>query len=92
MKAKAQTSAKTKAEPVPTAANANTTKSAGVIALLRRSEGASLEEMMSETGWQKHSVRGFLAGALKKKHGLVAVSEKDPEGRRYRLQADGQGA
>jgi hypothetical protein len=60
-------------------------KAEKVVALLKRDCGATLEEMMKATGWQKHSVRGFMAGALKKRHGLTAVSEKTEAGRAYRL-------
>ena len=60
-------------------------KSELVISLLRRPIGASISEMMKSTGWQSHSVRGFLAGSLKKKGQLVS-SSKDQKGvRRYRL-------
>ncbi|MBY0558592.1 DUF3489 domain-containing protein [Hyphomicrobium sp.] len=62
------------------------TKSASLIALLKTKRGATLPEMMKATGWQQHSVRGFLAGTLKKRHGLEAISEKPEDGpRRYRL-------
>lgn len=62
------------------------TKSASLIALLKTKRGATLPEMMKATGWQQHSVRGFLAGTLRKRHGLKAVSEKPEDGpRRYRL-------
>jgi len=62
------------------------TKSANLIALLKTKRGATLPEMMKATGWQQHSVRGFLAGTLKKRHGLEAISEKREDGpRRYRL-------
>lgn len=56
-----------------------------LVALLRAPEGASLPELVSATGWQAHSVRGAMAGALRKK-GLSVISEK-PEGgvRRYRI-------
>jgi hypothetical protein len=40
--------------------------------------------MVVATGWQKHSVRGFMAGALKKK-GLIVASEKTDQGRSYRI-------
>ena len=56
-----------------------------VVALLKREGGTTLEEMMKATGWQKHSVRGFIAGALKKRHGLTATSEKTDTGRVYRV-------
>jgi hypothetical protein len=55
-----------------------------VIALLRRANGASIEEMMEATDWQAHSVRGLMSGALKKRLGLTLVSEKTKAGeRRY---------
>jgi Protein of unknown function (DUF3489) len=56
------------------------------LALLRRAEGASVEELQKRTGWQAHSVRGFLAGAVKRKLGLALVSEKAAaQPRRYRI-------
>jgi hypothetical protein len=62
------------------------TKSTSLIALLKTKRGATLPEMMKATGWQQHSVRGFLAGTLRKRHGLEAISEKPDDGpRRYRL-------
>jgi hypothetical protein len=61
-------------------------KKAIVLDLLRRPEGATLQEIMSETGWMAHSVRGFLSGALGKKMGLTVESVKTPEGARaYRI-------
>jgi hypothetical protein len=51
--------------------------------LLARNNGASIAEMASATGWQKHSVRGALAGALKRR-GLIITSEKVDGIRRYR--------
>lgn len=62
------------------------TKAATMIELLTSKQGATIAEMMQATGWQAHSVRGFLAGSLRKRHGLATASEK-PEGepRRYRL-------
>ena len=54
--------------------------------LLGRREGATIEDLEEATGWQKHSVRGFLAGAVKKKLGLTLVSEKPDAGpRRYHI-------
>jgi hypothetical protein len=52
------------------------TKQATLIALLRRPEGATIAQMSSALDWQAHTVRGALAGALKKKLGLTLVSEK----------------
>lgn len=51
-------------------------KTAKVIALLERPTGATLAQLMKATGWQAHSVRGFLAGALTKKMGLKIKSNK----------------
>ena len=51
-------------------------KSAHVIALLEKSKGATLAELMKATGWQAHSVRGFLSGTLRKKMGLKIESIK----------------
>jgi hypothetical protein len=53
-------------------------------ALLRRPEGATLAQLTEATGWQAHSVRGALAGALSKRHGLVIASEKVDGTRVYR--------
>lgn len=64
------------------------TKQATLIAMLRRPEGATIEEIMAETQWLGHTVRGAVAGALKKKLGLEVRSEKDVlRGRVYRLPA-----
>jgi hypothetical protein len=79
--AKAQRRSRQKAT-TPAAAKLNL-KAATIIALLRRDGGATLDEMTHATGWQKHSVRGFMAGALKKKHGLTVASEKTEKGRSY---------
>jgi hypothetical protein len=55
-------------------------KTARVIALLRKPTGASLETIMRATGWQAHSVRGFISGQLGKKMGLrVRSVERDGE-------------
>ncbi len=77
--------AKPKPEPVqmpddtdtakPVAIRAGT-KQAQIIALLQRSEGATVAEMVEATGWQAHTVRGSISGALKKKLGLPIIAEK----------------
>ncbi len=54
--------------------------------LLLREEGASIAEMMAATGWQQHSVRGAMAGALKKTRGLIITSRKEDGLRRYRAE------
>jgi len=62
------------------------TKTAKILALLRRPGGASLEQLRKATGWQAHSVRGFLSGTLKKKMGLRVASTKLQDGQRsYRI-------
>ncbi len=66
---------------------AKTTKSDTVIALLTRPGGATIDAMMAATGWQAHSVRGFLAGTVKKKLGKPVSSEKTDAGRVYRVGA-----
>jgi DNA-binding MarR family transcriptional regulator len=62
------------------------TKQAQVIAMLRRPEGATIAQIAETTDWRSHTVRGFFAGALKKKLGLEVTSEKGESGERtYRL-------
>lgn len=64
------------------------TKQAMLIAMLRAPGGATIEEIMAATGWQSHTVRGAMAGALKKKLGLEVTSEKvEGRGRVYKLPA-----
>jgi len=59
-------------------------KAAKVLDLLKRSGGATGKELMKATGWQAHSVRGFLSGVLGKKMGLTVRSTKAEDGeRRY---------
>ncbi len=61
-------------------------KKAEILELLRRKQGATLAEIAKATGWQAHSVRGFISGALGKKMGLKVESFKTPEGdRAYRV-------
>lgn len=76
-------------EPAPkTRAPREGTKQATLIAMLRAPDGATIEEIMAATGWQSHTVRGAMAGALKKKLGLEVTSEKvENRGRVYKLPA-----
>jgi len=59
-------------------------KLGAMLTLLRRPEGATLQAMQDATGWQAHSVRGAMSGALKKKLGFAITSEKTEAGRVYR--------
>lgn len=64
------------------------TKQATLIAMLRAPDGATVAEIMTATGWQSHTVRGAMSGALKKKLGLEVTSEKvEDRGRVYKLPA-----
>lgn len=59
-------------------------KLATVLELISRPDGASSEDLQAATGWQAHSVRGAIAGAIKKA-GHTVVSERTDAGRRYRI-------
>ena len=62
------------------------TKLHQVITTLSNNEGASLQTLMTMTGWQQHTVRGTIAGSLKKRLGLTVVSEKNDDNQRlYRI-------
>ncbi len=78
-----------KAEPKPASPKRKTregTKQALVIEMLRRPEGATIAEIAEASGWLHHTIRGMIAGALKKKLGMAIESSKDDErGRIYRL-------
>ena len=61
-------------------------KQALVIAMLKRTEGATITQICEATGWQQHTVRGTFAGANKKKLGLTITSDKvEGAGRVYRI-------
>ena len=73
--------------PTTTDASSRQTKQQIMIDLLRRPDGAGIEEITAATGWQSHTVRGAMSGALKKKLGLEITSEKTEErGRVYRIE------
>ena len=67
------------------------TKHARIIAMLRAPAGATVAALMTATDWQQHSVRGFLAGVVRKKLGLNLVSEQNDKGRVYRIK-EGKGS
>jgi hypothetical protein len=61
------------------------TKHARIIAMLRTPAGATIAAIMTATDWQQHSVRGFLAGVVRKRLGLNLVSEQTNKGRVYHI-------
>ena len=74
-----------KDKPVRTRADS---KQALVIGLLQRPEGATIAQIMEATGWQQHTVRGTLAGTLKKRLRLTITSAKEAGGQRvYRIES-----
>jgi hypothetical protein len=72
-------------EPEPQSETKRPSKQDAVIAMLRRPEGATVEEVVRATGWQRHTVRGVFSGTLKKKLGLTLASAKEKRGRVYRI-------
>ncbi|MDX2276948.1 MAG: DUF3489 domain-containing protein [Hyphomonadaceae bacterium] len=80
---------KAKRAPSAKAANQSQPKSKldQIIAALRSPKGATITQLMKLTDWQMHSVRGAIAGALKKKRGLAITSTKTNGERVYRIEA-----
>ena len=70
--------------------NKRPSKQNAVIAMLQRPEGATVDEVARAMGWQRHTVRGLFAGALKKKLGLSLASAREERGRVYRIAAPEQ--
>ncbi|MFN5211079.1 DUF3489 domain-containing protein, partial [Brevundimonas sp.] len=86
---KPATPAAAQPEPATSRPPREGTKAAQVVEMLGKTEGVTVSQISEATGWLPHSVRGFLAGALKKTHGMAAVSEAAEGGRVYRLAAGG---
>ena len=73
-------------KPSPAANSRSSTKSEKIVRLLKRPSGATITDLQKVTGWQAHSIRGFLSGTIKKQMGLDVTSEKSENGeRRYRI-------
>jgi len=72
-------------EALPPSDAKRPSKQEAVIAMLRRREGATVDEVAGATGWQRHTVRGVFSGTLKKKLGLTIASAKEERGRVYRI-------
>ena len=79
-------------QPAPVGATSDPvagTKADRVIALLSRTEGATIAQMVELTGWKVRSMRGFMSGQLKAKRGIVITSSKVDGVRTYRIAAEG---
>ena len=74
------------AKPKAESKSQSLNKGEQITALLQKPKGASIAELMKATGWQSHSIRGFLAGMLKRK-GILVESEMVKDERRYRISA-----
>ena len=73
------------------AIKSNQTKSAKIIALLRRDTGATIAELAKVSGWQRQSLHGFMSGTLKKKQLLeIKIAKEENKDRRYRIEAGAQ--
>src|SRR5215472_10345834 len=72
-------------DPEPPSGAKALSKQDAVIAMLRRPEGATVDEVVGATGWQRHTVRGVFSGTLKKKLGLSLASAQEERGRVYRI-------
>jgi hypothetical protein len=72
-------------DPEPQSDAKRRSKQDAVIAMLRRPEGATVDEVARATGWQRYTVRGVFSGTLKKKLGLTLASAKEVRGRVYRI-------
>lgn len=85
VKAPAEPTTKSKGKVLVVAPAESTSKLDTIITLLKRPKGATLDELMKATGWQRHSVHGTLSGTIRKKRGLPLITEFGEHGRSYRL-------
>ena len=76
-------SSKTRKQGTPAPNKQSASKSDLVLRALKRKSGATMEELCMRTGWQAHSVRGFLSGTVRKKLGHEVVRQKDATGRTH---------
>jgi hypothetical protein len=83
--AKGRSKATSRKSVVTTYRKRGNSKQDHVLDLLRQSSGATIENITHATGWQAHSVRGFLAGVVRKRLGLTLQSEKTDGERVYRI-------
>ena len=77
-------------DPDQQSATKRSSKQDAVLAMLQRAEGATVDEVASAMGWQRHTVRGFFSGTLKKKLGMTLASAQEERGRAYRIAAPAQ--
>lgn len=75
----------TAAKPEPEAAAPRESKATQVVAMLQRPAGATISEIMTKMGWQKYTVRGFMAGAVKKAGYAVESFKPEAGERSYRI-------
>ena len=85
LKLGAQSEASQRSQSSSQAKERAASKRARIIAMLRAPGGVTIEAISHAAGWQQHSVRGFLAGVIRKKLGLKLETVKGPAGRVYRI-------
>ena len=79
---KAKAAKKAPKTPKKATGSRDGSKASQVLDLLKRADGVTLAELMKATGWQAHSVRGFLSGTIGKKLGIAVASTKSVDGER----------